>query len=66
MTLEFRQMVLTETEDYGYLTQILFTGVFIGFKFIRGCMDRVLRNGFNETAVRTHRFQTVILALIVI
>ncbi|MCP9264770.1 Pogo transposable element with ZNF domain [Dirofilaria immitis] len=34
-------------------------GVFIGFKFIRGCMDRVLRNGFNETAIRTHRFQTV-------
>ncbi|CAG9533267.1 unnamed protein product [Cercopithifilaria johnstoni] len=34
-------------------------GVFIGFKFIRGCLDRVLRNGFNETAVKTHRFQTV-------
>ncbi|CAJ0586330.1 unnamed protein product, partial [Mesorhabditis spiculigera] len=31
-------------------------GVLIGFKHIRGCMDRVLRNGFNETAIRTHRF----------
>ncbi|VBB32840.1 unnamed protein product [Acanthocheilonema viteae] len=30
-------------------------GVFIGFKFIRGCMDRVLRNGFNETAVNQCR-----------
>ncbi|VDO26463.1 unnamed protein product [Onchocerca flexuosa] len=34
-------------------------GIFIGFKFIRGCMERVLRNGFNETAIRTHRFQTM-------
>uniref|UniRef100_A0A915BMA4 Uncharacterized protein n=2 Tax=Parascaris univalens TaxID=6257 RepID=A0A915BMA4_PARUN len=31
-------------------------GVFIGYKYIRGCLDRVLRNGFNETALRTHRF----------
>ncbi|CAJ0948428.1 unnamed protein product, partial [Mesorhabditis belari] len=31
-------------------------GVLIGFKHIRGCMDRVLRNGFNESAIRTHRF----------
>ncbi|KAK6023992.1 hypothetical protein OSTOST_10207, partial [Ostertagia ostertagi] len=31
-------------------------GVFIGYKHIRGCMDRVLRHGFNQTALRTHRF----------
>ncbi|CAI4223063.1 unnamed protein product [Auanema sp. JU1783] len=31
-------------------------GVFIGYKHIRGCLDRVLRNGFNQTALRTHRF----------
>ncbi|KHN80908.1 hypothetical protein Tcan_02783 [Toxocara canis] len=34
-------------------------GVFIGYKYIRGCLDRVLRNGFNETALRTHRFHQV-------
>uniref|UniRef100_A0A1I7TI62 Homolog of Odr-2 (Two) n=1 Tax=Caenorhabditis tropicalis TaxID=1561998 RepID=A0A1I7TI62_9PELO len=31
-------------------------GVFIGFKHIRGCLDRVLRHGFNQSALRTHRF----------
>lgn len=36
-----------------------YSGVFIGYKYIRGCLDRVLRNGFNETALRTHRFHQV-------
>uniref|UniRef100_A0A913HKI2 Caenorhabditis elegans ly-6-related family-containing protein n=2 Tax=Strongyloides stercoralis TaxID=6248 RepID=A0A913HKI2_STRER len=31
-------------------------GVFIGFKYIRGCADRIVKNGFNQTALRTHRF----------
>uniref|UniRef100_A0A8R1DKE2 Uncharacterized protein n=1 Tax=Caenorhabditis japonica TaxID=281687 RepID=A0A8R1DKE2_CAEJA len=31
-------------------------GVFIGFKHIRGCLDRILRHGFNQSALRTHRF----------
>ncbi|KAF8385027.1 hot-2, partial [Pristionchus pacificus] len=31
-------------------------GVFLGYKHIRGCIDKILRNGFNETALRTHRF----------
>ncbi|CAI5452144.1 unnamed protein product [Caenorhabditis angaria] len=31
-------------------------GVLIGYKHIRGCMDKVLRNGFNQTALGTHRF----------
>lgn len=31
-------------------------GVFIGYKYIRGCVDRVLRHGFNVSALRTHRF----------
>lgn len=31
-------------------------GVLIGYKHIRGCLDRVLRNGFNQSALRTHRF----------
>uniref|UniRef100_A0A1I7XLV9 Caenorhabditis elegans ly-6-related family-containing protein n=1 Tax=Heterorhabditis bacteriophora TaxID=37862 RepID=A0A1I7XLV9_HETBA len=31
-------------------------GVFIGYKHIRGCIDSVLRHGFNQTALRTHRF----------
>ncbi|PAV71946.1 hypothetical protein WR25_16651 [Diploscapter pachys] len=31
-------------------------GVFTGYKHIRGCLDRVLRHGFNQTALRTHRF----------
>ncbi|KAK0410212.1 hypothetical protein QR680_005008 [Steinernema hermaphroditum] len=31
-------------------------GVFIGYKYIRGCLDRLLLNGFNQTALRTHRF----------
>ncbi|TKR61152.1 hypothetical protein L596_028303 [Steinernema carpocapsae] len=34
-------------------------GVFIGYKYIRGCLDRLLRNGFNQTALRTHRFNQV-------
>ncbi|CEF69877.1 Caenorhabditis elegans ly-6-related family-containing protein [Strongyloides ratti] len=31
-------------------------GVFIGFKYIRGCADKIVKNGFNQTALRTHRF----------
>ncbi|GMR59214.1 hypothetical protein PMAYCL1PPCAC_29409 [Pristionchus mayeri] len=31
-------------------------GVFLGYKHIRGCIDKILRNGFNDTALRTHRF----------
>ncbi|MFH4978617.1 hypothetical protein AB6A40_005326 [Gnathostoma spinigerum] len=31
-------------------------GIFIGYKFIRGCLDRILQNGFNETALQTYRF----------
>ncbi|GMT11244.1 hypothetical protein PFISCL1PPCAC_2541, partial [Pristionchus fissidentatus] len=31
-------------------------GVFLGYKHIRGCIDKILRNGFNDTAIRTHRF----------
>ncbi|TKR61151.1 hypothetical protein L596_028303 [Steinernema carpocapsae] len=34
-------------------------GVFIGYKYIRGCLDRLLRNGFNQTALRTHRFNQI-------
>lgn len=25
--------------------------------FIRGCLDKVLRHGFNQSALRTHRFR---------
>uniref|UniRef100_A0A0N4ZVU9 Caenorhabditis elegans ly-6-related family-containing protein n=1 Tax=Parastrongyloides trichosuri TaxID=131310 RepID=A0A0N4ZVU9_PARTI len=31
-------------------------GVFIGYKYIRGCADKIVKNGFNQTALRTHRF----------
>ncbi|KAI1704361.1 ly-6-related protein [Ditylenchus destructor] len=31
-------------------------GVFLGYKYIRGCEDRILRHGFNHTALKTHRF----------
>lgn len=37
-------------------TILYYLGVLIGYKYIRGCLDRVLRNGFNQTALRTHRF----------
>ena len=45
-----------------HLCKIIFRilpGILIGFKYIRGCMDRMLRNGFNESAIQTHRFQDV-------
>uniref|UniRef100_A0A7E4W355 Protein quiver n=1 Tax=Panagrellus redivivus TaxID=6233 RepID=A0A7E4W355_PANRE len=34
-------------------------GVFLGYKYIRGCVDRILRHGFNQSALRTHRFNQV-------
>lgn len=35
-------------------------GVFVGFKYIRGCADRVLIHGFNQTALQIHRFAQAI------
>ncbi|KAI3421140.1 hypothetical protein GPALN_014768 [Globodera pallida] len=35
-------------------------GIFVGFKYIRGCGDRVLRHGFNETAAQLYRLNQVI------
>uniref|UniRef100_A0A0N5AVP4 Caenorhabditis elegans ly-6-related family-containing protein n=1 Tax=Syphacia muris TaxID=451379 RepID=A0A0N5AVP4_9BILA len=32
-------------------------GVLIDYKYIRGCADTLLVNGFNESALQTHRFQ---------
>jgi hypothetical protein len=32
-------------------------GVFLGHTVIRGCLDRLLVHGFNQTAVDTHRFR---------
>ncbi|VDD87284.1 unnamed protein product [Enterobius vermicularis] len=32
-------------------------GVLIDYKYIRGCVDTLLVNGFNESALHTHRFQ---------
>ncbi|KAE9552552.1 hypothetical protein FO519_004249 [Halicephalobus sp. NKZ332] len=34
-------------------------GIFLGYKYIRGCVDRILRHGFNQSALRTHRFNQV-------
>ncbi|KAI6237643.1 hypothetical protein M3Y95_00287000 [Aphelenchoides besseyi] len=31
-------------------------GVFLGFKYIRGCINRILTHDFNLSALRTHRF----------
>jgi hypothetical protein len=35
-------------------------GVFIGFKYIRGCINRILMHDFNLSALRTHRFTQVL------
>jgi hypothetical protein len=35
-------------------------GLFVGFKYIRGCGDRILRHGFNQTALQIHRFAQAI------
>jgi len=32
-------------------------GVFMDYKFIRGCLDRIVTAGFNESALVTHRFR---------
>jgi hypothetical protein len=39
-------------------------GVFVGFKYIRGCGDRILRHGFNQTALQIHRFAQVIILIL--
>ena len=43
-------------------SSICHKGVFVGFKYIRGCADRVLKHGFNQTALQIHRFAQAILA----
>ncbi|CAD5225733.1 unnamed protein product [Bursaphelenchus okinawaensis] len=34
-------------------------GVFMGFKYIRGCINRILTHDFNLSALRTHRLTQV-------
>ncbi|KAL3087323.1 hypothetical protein niasHS_008642 [Heterodera schachtii] len=34
-------------------------GIFVGFKYIRGCGDRILRHGFNQTAAQIYRLNQV-------
>uniref|UniRef100_A0AC35TW43 Caenorhabditis elegans ly-6-related family-containing protein n=1 Tax=Rhabditophanes sp. KR3021 TaxID=114890 RepID=A0AC35TW43_9BILA len=34
-------------------------GVFISHKYIRGCAERIVLSGFNQTSIRTHRFNSM-------
>uniref|UniRef100_A0A914HM10 Uncharacterized protein n=1 Tax=Globodera rostochiensis TaxID=31243 RepID=A0A914HM10_GLORO len=38
-------------------------GIFVGFKYIRGCGDRILRHGFNETAAQLYRLNQLEVAI---
>uniref|UniRef100_A0A915P0L1 Uncharacterized protein n=1 Tax=Meloidogyne floridensis TaxID=298350 RepID=A0A915P0L1_9BILA len=42
-----------------FCVSMLEPSVFVGFKYIRGCGDLILRHGFNKTAIQIHRFAQV-------
>jgi len=36
---------------------LIYGGITVGQQYIRGCYDKILMNGFNESAIETHRFR---------
>ncbi|VDP05563.1 unnamed protein product [Soboliphyme baturini] len=43
--------------ESAYASKREFLGIVVGYNFIRGCSDKVLVSGFNNSALETHRFQ---------